>query len=290
MAECLERANDYIYRNGRLLERVHFAFLFENGSAAHVVDALRPYQNSDGGFGNALEPDMRAPSSQPMHVDMALRILDDVGAFNDSLVGRSVDWLQSIAVPDGGLPWVLFSVQDYPHAPWWIVDAGSGSLGATSSILHLLLKNSIDHAMIASALSFVRKRCADPQDGDLEYHTLRSAGEALNLANGPQDEGLIEKLFEHVKEHDLVAPTKKASDEPYAHTPLHWAREPGSVWRAMFKDEDIERDLDALATRQEDDGSWPLGFPLTTPAAEYEWRARVTIDALNTLRAYGRLS
>lgn len=54
----LSKAHDYMYSNARLLDRRRYEFHFGNGSAEAVIDALRPYQNADGGFGGALEPDI----------------------------------------------------------------------------------------------------------------------------------------------------------------------------------------------------------------------------------------
>ena len=51
-----EQAKAFIWKNARLLERRQFAYHFEGGSREGVVAVLRAYQNSDGGFGNALEP------------------------------------------------------------------------------------------------------------------------------------------------------------------------------------------------------------------------------------------
>jgi len=47
----LNRAWDFLDRNGRLLERRLFGFHFNRGEVASVVSALAAYQNSDGGFG-----------------------------------------------------------------------------------------------------------------------------------------------------------------------------------------------------------------------------------------------
>ena len=52
---------------------------FKDGSPNSVVDALRLYQNANRGFGNALEPDIRCPDSQPVPVQYALKVLDPVG-------------------------------------------------------------------------------------------------------------------------------------------------------------------------------------------------------------------
>ncbi|MBI4926641.1 MAG: hypothetical protein HY835_02670, partial [Anaerolineae bacterium] len=62
------RAADFIWKNARLLDRRLFAFDFLDGSAEAVVSALAAYQNADGGFGNALEPDKRTPYSTPVDV------------------------------------------------------------------------------------------------------------------------------------------------------------------------------------------------------------------------------
>src|SRR5690349_9511899 len=75
----LSRATDFIWRNARLLERHLFAYHTAQGSADQVRAALRAYQNADGGFGNALEPDKRCPASQPIDAEMALRVLAEIG-------------------------------------------------------------------------------------------------------------------------------------------------------------------------------------------------------------------
>ncbi len=59
----LSKATDFIWRTARLLDRHRFAFLFLDGPRDAVLRALRPYQNADGGFGHALEPDLRGPVS-----------------------------------------------------------------------------------------------------------------------------------------------------------------------------------------------------------------------------------
>ena len=43
------------------------------------LDALADYQNSDGGFGNAIEPDIRCELSTPIGTTVALQILRDLG-------------------------------------------------------------------------------------------------------------------------------------------------------------------------------------------------------------------
>ena len=80
MTNVFARAETFIWSNARLLERRLFAYHFRGGSRYAVLAALRAYQNDDGGFGQALEPDIRCPDSQPVPVQHALEILDAVGA------------------------------------------------------------------------------------------------------------------------------------------------------------------------------------------------------------------
>src|SRR5262245_62323025 len=97
-------------REARLLDRRRFAHRFRGGPAAAVVAALEPYRNEDGGFGNALEPDLRGPSSQPVPVELALRILDEVGLFEERIVEAACAWLASVTTEEGGVPFVLATV------------------------------------------------------------------------------------------------------------------------------------------------------------------------------------
>jgi hypothetical protein len=73
------------------------------------------------------------------------------------------------------------------------------------------------------------------------------------------------------------------------HTPLEFSPWPGSRSRRLFDAEAIERDLDALAAGQRDDGGWTVGFPAWHPVAGHEWRGIATVHAVRVLRANGRL-
>jgi hypothetical protein len=85
---------------------------------------------------------------------------------------------------------------------------------------------------------------------------------------------------------DALGPIPAAeygSERPSA---LDLSPTPGSRSRERF---DVERDLDALERAQEDDGGWRVSWPDWNAAASVEWRGVITVHALNTLRANGRL-
>src|SRR5438067_3802054 len=109
----LERAADFIWRNARLVDRQRFVALFQGAPAEPVVAALRAYQNADGGFGNALEPDKRCPDSQPVDVETALRLLDELdpdAAWSEPSIKKLFAFLASITTAEGGIPFVLPTV------------------------------------------------------------------------------------------------------------------------------------------------------------------------------------
>jgi hypothetical protein len=101
-----------------LLEHRLYATLFEGAPASGVVEALRGYQNEDGGFGHGLEPDKRCPASQPLDVQVALETLVAAGTSDAAMLQRACDYLAAVG-SDGGVPCVLPSIADYPRADHW---------------------------------------------------------------------------------------------------------------------------------------------------------------------------
>ena len=49
----------------------------------------------------------------------------------------------------------------------------------------------------------------------------------------------------------------------------------------------LEADLRRLAAGQHDDGGWTVDFPSSSPAATLEWRGYATVEAVQTLEAWG---
>jgi hypothetical protein len=78
-------------------------------------------------------------------------------------------------------------------------------------------------------------------------------------------------------------------DPNYGVSPLQYAPAPDSRWIGLFEPSVIDAHLDALAAAQEDDGGWPIAWEPIGVAAERECRGVVTLGALRTLRAFGRL-
>src|ERR1700742_49505 len=102
-----DAAADFLAANARVLDRRMFQRLFSGGAAEPVRDAVAAYRNGDGGFGHALEPDLRTPASQPAAVEMALRMMDVADAWDERLVRDAIDWLTTVAPAGSGIAFAL---------------------------------------------------------------------------------------------------------------------------------------------------------------------------------------
>jgi hypothetical protein len=282
----LARAEEFIWSNARLLERQLFAHLFKGAAAEPVRAALRAYQNADGGFGNALEPDKRCPDSQPIDQEMALHALDDIG-FDAAVVRRMCDFLVTISTAEGGVPFVLPTVRSAPRAPWWNTDNDPpASLNPTASIAGLLHKHGFQHAWLERATDYCWSTIGAAQIDGADFIIA-----IMTFLEHAPDQPRARREFERVAtslfEHDLVAIDSDTTG--YVKMPLDYAPTPQSWCRRLFSDEVIAEHLAALAARQQPDGGWPITWPAVSPACEMEGRGLVTLNALRTLRAYGQL-
>lgn len=283
----LSRAKDFLLRNARLLERRRFAFHFEGGRAADVVQALVAYRNRDGGFGAALEPDKRVPDSQPVDVQVAFEMLDATEAFDPLLAEEACDWLQDVTTKEGGVPFSLPSANAWPHAPWWEApDAPPADLNPTAAIAGLLLKHDIRHDWLGPATDFCWS-ALERYDGTA-FHTLMPV--LVFLAHAPERaraKAATEAILARVGAPGVVALDPEAAG--YVQKPLDWAPTPQHPCHALFSEDVIATHLSALQAQQQDDGGWPISWETVGPGVTLEWRGVRTVETLRTLRAYGAL-
>ena len=122
MNQTIEKARAFICRNARPLELARWQYHFEGASKKIVLHALSYYQNADGGFGHALEPDAWNPNSSPIQTWAATEILHEIDFAERShpVTEGILRYLGSGTDFDGKFWYTAVrSNNDYPHAPWW---------------------------------------------------------------------------------------------------------------------------------------------------------------------------
>lgn len=283
----IEAAKRFIYDDARLLERHRLAALFEGGPNGRVLDALRPYRNDDGGWGHALEPDLRGPDSQVSGALSALEVLAELGAAADPavlpLAVGTADWLASVALPDGRVPHVLPTAADYPAAPWMQPNDG-GML--TFAIAAHLWELGVEHPWLDAATTW----CWRQLDGEtlVGGYTVKFAVGFLDAVPEPdRAAAAVERLRPAFRADGTIPVDEGQEDERL--TPLLVSPTPGAPSRALFSAARIEAELDRLEREQLDDGGWDFDFLHWSPGQTVEWRGLVTLGALQTLRLHGRL-
>lgn len=291
MAPDVSRARSFVATHGRVLERRRFDLLFAGAPAEPVLAALDGYRNPDGGYGWGLEPDLRSPESQPVAAMHALEVLAEVGPVRSRRSVELCDWLQAHTLDGGGLPFALPSTDPAGCAPHWLdPDTETPSLQITAQVAanaHLVARHDPavrDHPWLDRATAW----CLDAIDG------LEAAPHAYELMFAvrfldavapvePRALDLLDRLGRHLPDDGVVPVQGGAEGE--ALRPLDFAPRPGSAARRLFADEVIDADLQRLAAEQRDDGGWTVDYPSYSPAAELEWRAYATVEALRRLGA-----
>lgn len=286
MSIDLEAAKRFLYDDARLLERHRLAVLFDGAPAGRVLDALRPYRNEDGGWGHALEPDLRGPDSQVSGALSALEVLAELGTTDPAvlpLATGTADWLARVTLPDGRVPHVLPTAAGYPAAPWMQPNDG-GML--TFAIAGHLWELGVEHPWLEEATRW----CWGQLDGGalVGGYTVTFAVQFLDAVPDPdRAAAAVERLRPALAADGTIAVEGGQEDERL--TPLTISPRPGAPSRALFTEAQISAELDRLEHEQLDDGGWDFDFLHWSPGQTVDWRGIVTLGALHTLRQHGRL-
>jgi hypothetical protein len=277
-----DAATRFILANARLLERHRLAVLLGDGPVSPVLATLRAYRNPDGGFGHALEPDVRGPESEPAATLHALEVLAQVGALDDAMVRDAAAWLALIAHEDGGVPFVMPAAARSPRAPWMVPTVGGSQL--TFALAAVLSEAGLADPWLERATDWCWAKLARPDE--LDGYLLKYA---LVFLDAVPDErraaAMLESLRPRIGPDGSIAVAGGTEGERL--TPLALSPAPGARSRALFSPAQIDADLALLEQGQRDDGGWTFDFLGWSEGQIAEWRGIVTLLALARLGEHG---
>jgi len=299
MSELLSKSNfekavGFLDDYGRPIDRALLDFELERADGEAVCEALSPYQNADGGFGHALEPDVRLEMSSVYLTTVALRALLPIrdGA-GEGAWERALQYLMDQY--DGGrATWELVppEVDGIPRPSWWEYGItptyfGDFLLNPRAEIVgylydsgqkaHRTLANGLIHQVVGVLDDRVEKM------GEYDLHCC------TRLADS---EGLPEPNRTRIRQALIQAMVGWIESGTYR--PLPYIEERPSFLERPFA-KAIDENLDALVGSQGDDGAWAPSWDWGKDlAAEWitplqEWKSEITSATLRKLLAFGRI-
>ncbi|GAA1414544.1 hypothetical protein GCM10009662_61150 [Catellatospora coxensis] len=291
-----------MFEQGRPLDRARLRFHFESGPARVVLDELVSYQNDDGGFGHALEPDLRTPVSSAVATWCACTVLHEIGAgVDEPLVRLAVGYLVDTYDAAERRWWIVPpETEDSPRAPWWTyADIGRTFdgclLNPTAGLAGALweYRELVPPALLADLTEAVLTRLEGGVDG-LSRSDLTAAELFAGARNLP-DAARLRALDAMRRAAARLVENRPEAWTEYLLQPLDVAHTPDSPLSPAVDRSSIAANLDYLLDRQLPDGSWPLTWSWAEVdadawlLAERDAKGIVAVDRLLTLRAYGRL-
>lgn len=290
MSIDLDAARDFMAGHARVLDRRRFALLAgDTDDPAGALAALDAYRNADGGYGFGLEPDLRAPESQPGAALHAFEVFEEAGAAGSARARELCDWLATVTLDDDGLPFAIPMSTTVATAPWWASwDPSQSSLQTTAITAAMAVRvgrhddGVASHPWLARASVYCAREIGALEDEPHAY----LVSFALKYVDAVGDDGLLERLSRFVPRSGELAVAGGTEDERLR--PLDLSPAPDAPSRALLDGAAIEADLDRLAGLQRDDGGWTVDYARISEAGALEWRGIATINAVRILRDNGR--
>ncbi len=240
------KIKEWVYRNGRDIELNLWKYHFENGSKDGVISALSFYQNEDGGFGNALEPDNWNPNSTPYTTLYAIDILKEIEFvdLNHPIYKGILKYLYSEKdLTEYGWRFSVLTNNDFPHAPWWNFDEAANiteSIGISAGLSVFVLKYADHNSPLYQKVSGLVKISIDCLLTGNNFGDMGIGG-YIELIQAMQELGINEYDYTslQLKINELV----KSSIEKdiskwiyYGVRPSNYIKSPQSIYYAENKD------------------------------------------------------
>src|SRR4051812_36818126 len=256
----VDAAADFVQMNARMLDRRRFSLLLGQANVDAALTALDAHRNPDGGYGWGLEPDLRAAESQPGAALHAFEAFADAAPATTPRAVELCDWLGSVTLPDGGLPFALPVADPAGVAPFWAhADPAVSSLQITAFVTAMAHRVAAhdravaEHPWLARATEYC---CAAIRAIDDRPHALALTA-ALWFLDAVGETALIERLGRFIPASGVLHVGGGAEDEVMR--PLDFAPFPGPA-RGLFSDDAIAADLERLTAQQQADGGWSVDF------------------------------
>lgn len=292
-------AKQFIYRNARPLDFALWKYHFENGSQADVLSTLAAYQNADGGFAYAIEPDFWNVNSTPIATWAAISKLNQIGFCDKShpIIAGILKYLGSGKdFADGKWYNTVKSNNDYPHAVWWGCDKGDGSISdnPTVSLAGFAIKYADKSSALYKKASEIVKSSVKQfiEKPSTEMHTLRCYMELYEYCVTAQAgfidlEAFKAALYGAIRQTICTDVEKWATK--YVCKPSQFFDESKLLFDIIDRSL-CEKEAELIVSTQQADGAFPVTWLWHNDYKEFEisenwWKSTIIINNLLFIKA-----
>lgn len=298
--KAFEASRQYIETTARPLERVRFHQEFDGSSSESVVKALREYQNNDGGFGRALEPDLRTQESSALCTTIALQMLRSARVkLGKEIVSGIIRYLlKTLNQQEWSWRPIPKSAEQSPHAPWWNQanreNAFDGfSLNPTAELLGYLYdyREQVPGDILSQLSEKVTNRLSGLEK--IEMHDLLCC---LRLFQTEYLPGDLWTLIARKLPSLIDSTVSKVPEQwkGYGLRPLQVVDSPESPFMTGLEGP-VAANIDYEISSRNEDGSWTPtwtwggAYPDAWLLAWREWTSVITLEKLLLLRKFRRI-
>lgn len=299
-----DKAKKFIYRNARPLDLARWKFHFENGSMDDILNILAMYQNDDGGFAYAIEPDCWNINSTPIATWAATHILNEINFKNSAhpIIKGILKYLESGKdFADGKWFNTVASNNDYPHAIWWECknEDGLPDYNPTVSLAGFALRYANKGSILFQKASEIAVKSVKDFMGQSidEMHTVRCFADLFNYCEEIKEFDLFDlksfkdRLIKRINE--LVCKDAEKWYKEYVCKPSFFFDRKMEIFNTINR-ELVEKEADMFLEIQLPDGSYPVVWQWWTDYKESEisanwWKSDIIIKNMLYIKEFGKM-
>lgn len=297
-----EKITKFIYENARELDKKLYFFYFHNGSQSDVIESLKKYQNSDGGFGHGLESDFRTPSSSAIATSLAIQYMEKIGTSKENEVLKNAMnyFSSSFSEEQGKWKPVPINVNSFPHAPWWHLDRKTGLCAIDQSWENPTVE----------ILGYLLKYPNNFSNSRLEKLMLKTISMVLGYEKKMESEHSLYcylSFYSHTSEETKTKIKSKLSElilgtvntnpsdweTKYVPRPLQFVDDPNSPFYPLLV-HPIEQNIDLLIRAIDSNEAWFPTWKWTDYEDEWqkarvEWAGKIAVENLAILKRFSKI-
>lgn len=264
---------------------------------------MQYYQNSDGGFGNTIDPDNWNPSSTPYSAQIVIKMLRQIDFVDvtHSIYQGVFRYLEDTEYKsEHGWFFTIPSNDNYPHGVWWNYNPETNiyqNVGTTASLCGFILRYGEKNSPLYQIAKKYTVMLIDRLKSETKHGDMGVGGYCELLEDIEKAELTNEFNYSYISEMVTFLVREKIlkEKENFMANPLEFIISPQSKYYGENKQE-VNSSLDAIIDSISDNDIWGIPWEWYNDytnsknfaISENWWKAAKATEKLMQLRNFGR--